>query len=67
MWNYILEQAAADGLNMVEIYTFWNFHQPVESVFDFSGRANLTQFLDLAAANNLFVNLRVGPYVCAEW
>ena len=28
---------------------------------------NLTAFLDVAAKHGLFVNLRIGPYVCAEW
>ena len=31
------------------------------------GYANLTLFLEKAARAGLFVNLRVGPYVCAEW
>jgi len=67
MWNGILEQAVADGLNLIEVYVFWNYHEPVPGVEDYSGRGNITQFLQLAAANNLFVNLRFGPYVCAEW
>lgn len=29
--------------------------------------ADLLQFIEQAAAHNLFVILRIGPYVCAEW
>ncbi len=36
-------------------------------MLDFSGRANLSRFLQEAANAGLFVNLRIGPYVCAEW
>ena len=67
MWPQLMRQAAADGLNMVEIYVFWNWHQPTEDAMDWSGRGNLTLFLDAVAEAGLFANLRIGPYVCAEW
>jgi len=35
--------------------------------FNFADRGNLTLFMQKAAAAGLFVNLRIGPYVCAEW
>ena len=67
MWPQLMKQAAADGLNMIEIYVFWNWHQPTEDVMDWTGRGNLTLFLDAIAEAGLFANLRIGPYVCAEW
>jgi hypothetical protein len=73
MWPELLRNAAADGLNLIEIYVFWNFHQPTDGPIDWGvgpdgdGRTNLTRFLDICAENNLFVNFRIGPYVCAEW
>ena len=67
MWPALMKQAAADGLNMIQIYVFWNWHQPTEDVLDWSGRGNLTLFLDAIAEAGLFANLRIGPYVCAEW
>ena len=38
-------------------------------VYDFTdaSRANLTRLLATAAEVGLFVNVRLGPYVCAEW
>ena len=58
----------ADGLNMVETYIFWNLHEFKRGqVYDFSGNANWTLFVEKAAQAGLFVNLRIGPYVCAEW
>ena len=67
MWPQLMKQAAADGLNMIQIYVFWNWHQPTEDAMDWTGRGNLTLFLDAIAEAGLFANLRIGPYVCAEW
>ena len=67
MWPILMQQAALDGLNMIEIYVFWNQHEMVEGQLDWSGRGNLTLFLDAIAEAGLFANLRIGPYVCAEW
>ncbi|CAF2383629.1 unnamed protein product [Rotaria sp. Silwood2] len=67
MWPYIMKMAKNQGLNTVQTYVFWNIHEQKPGVYDFSGRANLSQFLQNAADAGLFVNLRIGPYVCAEW
>jgi beta-galactosidase len=67
MWPYIMKMAKDNGLNTVQTYVFWNFHEVRQGVLDFSGRGNLSQFLQEAANAGLFVNLRIGPYVCAEW
>ena len=67
MWPYIMKMARDQGLNTVQTYVFWNIHEQRQGILDFSGRANLSQFLRDAADAGLFVNLRIGPYVCAEW
>ncbi|KAK8805552.1 hypothetical protein WA158_002208 [Blastocystis sp. Blastoise] len=67
MWDTVLDQAVADGLNLIQIYTFWNFHEPVEGQYVWEGRADLRLFLEKCKQRGLFVNLRIGPYVCAEW
>ena len=67
MWPYIMSMAKQNGLNTVQTYVFWNIHEQKRGIYDFSGRANLYQFLQDAADAGLFVNLRIGPYVCAEW
>ncbi len=54
------------GLNVLDTYVEWALHNPQDGVYDFSGIANLTQFLDVAAAEGLLVILRPGPYICAE-
>ena len=66
-WDSWFSSAKANGLNMVQVYIFWNFHEEVEGEYNFEGRGDLAEFIRRAAAAGLFVNLRVGPYVCAEW
>ena len=68
MWDHIFEEMVKDGLNAVQVYVFWNVHEFKRGQeYDFSGSANLPLFIEKAAKAGLFVNLRVGPYVCAEW
>ena len=71
-WQGWFASAKANGLNMLQVYVFWNVHEPTydfsgNHVYDYSGRANLTLFLQTAMEVGIFVNLRIGPYVCAEW
>ena len=68
MWDHIFEEMVNDGLNAVEIYVFWNIHEFKRGQdYDFTGSADLSLFIEKAAKAGLFVNLRIGPYVCAEW
>ncbi|RXM92547.1 Beta-galactosidase [Acipenser ruthenus] len=55
------------GLNTIQIYVPWNYHEPVQGVYDFSGSRDLESFLDIANQTGLLVILRPGPYICAEW
>ncbi|KAJ1725050.1 hypothetical protein LPJ61_005677, partial [Coemansia biformis] len=68
MWDSLMKKAKEGGLNTVDTYVFWNMHEPVKGHYDFAtDRANLPLFLEMARQNGLFVMLRIGPYVCAEW
>jgi beta-galactosidase len=62
-----LRMMHAMGLNTVSIYVFWNQHEPREGEYDFSGDADVAQFVRLAQQEGLWVILRPGPYCCAEW
>ncbi|PAV60699.1 hypothetical protein WR25_14448 isoform H [Diploscapter pachys] len=57
----------AAGLNAIQVYIPWNFHELYEGIYDFSGQRDFVKFFQLAAANDLTVILRPGPYICAEW
>ncbi len=66
-WQDRLKRAKAMGLNTISTYVFWSFHEREPGVFDFSGQADLAEFVRLAQKEGLFVILRPGPYVCSEW
>lgn len=51
----------------LQTYIPWNFHEPAPGVFDFEGQHDAEAFIQLAQAEGLYVLLRPGPYVCAEW
>lgn len=48
-------------------YVPWNFHEPVQGMYNFEGDRDLEHFLGLANETGLLVILRPGPYICAEW
>ncbi|MFI8324378.1 beta-galactosidase family protein [Streptomyces sp. NPDC085529] len=66
-WADRLRKARLMGLNTIETYVPWNLHQPRPDRFVLDGGLDLPRFLDLAAAEGLYVLLRPGPYICAEW
>ena len=62
MWDDVLDQAVADGLNLIQIYTFWNYHEPVKGEYYWGGNGDIRLFLKKCADRGLFVNMRIGPY-----
>jgi beta-galactosidase len=67
LWRDRLQRFQRAGMNTVEIYVFWNYHEPTEGKFDFSGNKDLDAFLKLVKQMGMYAIVRVGPYVCAEW
>ena len=67
-WRHRIKMAKAMGCNTVAAYIFWNYHEPAEGVYDFStGNHNLKQFFEIVKEEGMWLLLRPGPYVCAEW
>ena len=66
-WRLRLRMAHAMGLNAITTYVFWNLHEPQPGVLDFSGQNDVAEFIREAQQEGLYVLLRPGPYVCAEW
>ena len=66
-WEHRIQMCKALGMNAVCIYIFWNIHEQQEGVFDFTGNNDVAEFCRLAQKNGLYVIVRPGPYVCAEW
>ncbi|MCC6676765.1 MAG: beta-galactosidase [Phycisphaerales bacterium] len=66
-WADRIHAAKLAGLNAVETPVFWNRHEPRPGFFDFKGDNDLRHFVERAGQAGLYVILRVGPYVGAEW
>ncbi|XP_059429427.1 beta-galactosidase 8-like [Corylus avellana] len=67
MWPDLVKKSKDGGLDVIETYVFWNLHEPVRNKYDFDGRKDLVKFVKTVADAGLYVHLRIGPYVCAEW
>ncbi|WJX74230.1 Beta-galactosidase 8 [Trifolium repens] len=67
MWPDLIQKSKDGGLDVIETYVFWNLHEPVKGQYDFDGRKDLVKFVKTVAEAGLYVHLRIGPYVCAEW
>ena len=66
-WEQRIKMCKALGMNALCIYIFWNVHEQREGEFDFTGGNDIRAFVLLAQKHGLYVIVRPGPYVCAEW
>ncbi|MHB9132674.1 MAG: beta-galactosidase [Armatimonadota bacterium] len=78
-WREALIMAKLNGLNFVSTYIPWDFHEINEGYcdlnsplsYDFTGRTdprrNLVGFIELAQREGLYVVVRPGPVIIAEW
>ncbi|MCW3097455.1 MAG: hypothetical protein JWL77_3073 [Chthonomonadaceae bacterium] len=67
LWRDRLLRLKRAGFNCIEVYNFWNWHEPQEGKFDFKGDHDLGAFLKLVKQMDMYAICRVGPYYCAEW
>ena len=66
-WDQRIKMCKALGMNTLCIYIFWNAHEQQQDQFDFTGNNDIRAFVKLAQANGMWIIVRPGPYVCAEW
>ncbi len=67
-WRQRIQMAKAMGCNSIAAYIFWNYHEVNEGKYDFTTwNRNLAGFVKIAQEEGMWVILRPGPYVCAEW
>ncbi len=67
-WRNRIRMAKAMGCNTIAAYVFWNYHEATSGKFDFAtGNHNIARFISICKEEGMWVLLRPGPYVCAEW
>lgn len=66
-WEHRIQMCKSLGMNTICLYIFWNIHEQKEGEYDFTGNNDVAKFCRLAQKHGLYVIVRPGPYVCAEW
>ena len=67
-WLHRIQMAKAMGLNTIAVYLMWNYFESEPGDFDFTTeRRDFVRFINLCQQEGMWVYLRPGPYVCAEW
>jgi len=71
LWKAHLTKLKAAGANAVSTYIPWSWHEVEEGVFDFTGTTaperDLVGFLTEAAEAGLYISVKPGPYILAEF
>jgi Glycosyl hydrolases family 35 len=70
-WARLLRVYRSYGINTIDLYIPWNWHEPKEAEIDFDGhtnpRRNLRALLALIESENLRLIARPGPEIGNEW
>ncbi len=70
-WSSSMDALAAMGINTLDLYVPWNWHELADGDFDFNGRTSSRRdfeaVLRLAKVHNFKIILRPGPVVRNEW
>ncbi|BFG15416.1 hypothetical protein CerSpe_016900 [Prunus speciosa] len=67
MWPDLIAKSKEGGADVIQTYAFWSGHEPKRGQYNFEGSYDIVKFANLVGASGLYLHLRIGPYVCAEW
>ncbi|XP_031261051.1 beta-galactosidase-like isoform X1 [Pistacia vera] len=67
MWPDLLKKAKDGGLDIIQSYVFWSGHEPSPGKYYFEDRYDLVRFIKLVQEAGMYLDLRIGPYICGEW
>ncbi len=70
-WKDVLASIQDMGLQIIETYIPWEYHENKPGEFDFIGksdnRKDLIGFLDMCREMNFWLLIRPGPFIYSEW
>ncbi|MFQ6635900.1 hypothetical protein Gotur_013209 [Gossypium turneri] len=67
MWPGLVQTAKEGGVDVIESYVFWNGHELSPGKYNFEGRYDLVKFVKTVQQAGMYMILRIGPFVAAEW
>ncbi|KAL9436863.1 hypothetical protein AB3S75_022834 [Citrus x aurantiifolia] len=67
MWPELIQAAKEGGLNTIESYVFWSGHELSPGKYYFEGRYDLVKFVKTVQQAGMYMILRIGPFVAAEY
>ncbi|XP_010243525.1 PREDICTED: beta-galactosidase 3 isoform X2 [Nelumbo nucifera] len=67
MWPELVKTAKEGGADAIETYVFWNGHELSPGNYYFDKRYNLVKFVKIVQRAGMYLILRIGPFVAAEW
>lgn len=71
LWPSLLDRYRQLGINTLDIYVPWNWHEPADGQFDFDGHTNprrdLRRLLGLIKERGFKLIARPGPEILNEW
>ncbi|KAL9268149.1 Beta-galactosidase 3-like protein [Drosera capensis] len=67
MWPGLVQLAKEGGADVVESYVFWNGHELSPDNYYFEDRYDLVKFVKIVQQAGMYMILRIGPFVAAEW
>jgi hypothetical protein len=65
-WEEEILKMKEDGVSIVATYVIWIHHEEIEGQFDWTGRRNLSHFVELCAKHGMYVYPRIGPWAHGE-
>ncbi|KAK3211417.1 hypothetical protein Dsin_016123 [Dipteronia sinensis] len=67
MWPSLVQTAKEGGADAIESYVFWNGHELYPGKYSFDGRFDLVKFVKIVQQAGMYMILRIGPFVAAEY
>lgn len=65
-WEDTILKMKMGGINIISTYTFWIHHEEREGIFRFDGNKNVRKFIQLCKKHDMYVIVRIGPFVHGE-
>jgi hypothetical protein len=65
-WEDRILKIKSGGINTISTYCCWGRHEPKEGIWDFTGQNDIKQFVALCKKHEMFVHLRIGPFINSE-